>query len=63
MKTCSPNQKGQGHTNGLSWNIIKMVLWIYMWGENTCLGVIEHYIWKWKLSNGFIQLGSTNIIK
>jgi hypothetical protein len=44
MKTCSPNQKGQGHTNGFSWNLTKMVLWIYMWGENTCLGVIEHYI-------------------
>ncbi len=40
MKIFSPKQKGQGYANEFLWNLIKVVLWIYLWGGNTCPHVL-----------------------
>jgi hypothetical protein len=36
MKIYSPKQKGQGYAFEFLWNLIKVMLWIYLWGGSTC---------------------------
>jgi len=37
----SYNPKQEGHTNELSWNLIKVVAQIYLWGKNLVHGVLD----------------------
>jgi hypothetical protein len=37
----SLNEKGNGHTNGFSWNFTKVMLWIYLRGRNIVHGVLD----------------------
>jgi hypothetical protein len=34
-------QEVQGHTNEFSWNLTKLVLWIYLWGGNIVQKVLD----------------------
>jgi hypothetical protein len=45
-KSYNPKQEGQGHTNELSWNLIKVVTWISLWGKNLIHGVLDIMFWN-----------------
>jgi hypothetical protein len=41
MKILYLKQEVQGHTNEFSWNLTKLVLWIYLWGGNIVQKVLD----------------------